>query len=142
MAPITRTNTKGRNRLSAAFADVYEKKGKGNEAGITKAIAKAASRNRRASIGQGKYKCILCKKGFSRRATIFDAHFARCVRKTGNPNKYAWDEHPSCWKRDQGPSGVYAPGLDKHNQPVSFHTTYLSSIDFSCSVTLFTSRFS
>ena len=122
MAPLTRS--KGRSRLSAAFDDVYEKKGKANEAGIQKAIVRAAARNnRRVSGGHGQYKCILCHKGFSRRATIFDNHFAHCVRKTGNPNGYAWDEDPSCWKRNEGPSGVFAPGLDLNNQPVSFEST-------------------
>ena len=126
MAPVK--VTKGRSRLSAAFDDVFEKKGKANEAGIKKAILRAATRHRRASVGQGKYKCILCNKGFSRRATVFDNHFALCVRKNGNPNRYAWDEDPSCWKRNQGPSGVFAPGLDLDNQPVSFHAH--SPVDF------------
>ena len=61
------------------------------------------------------YFCALCKKGFSRRGTVKDPHFARCVAKNGNPNNLVWDEHPSCWMRlpdgTRGKSGFIPPGV-------------------------------
>ena len=125
MAPTQRL--KGHARLSAAFDSVFEKKGTAAGFGIKKATSRAAARAARNASHEGKYKCILCGKGFSRRSTVFDPHFAGCVRKNGNPKQYAWDEDPSCWKRNDGPSGVTAPGLDEFNQPVSIqHRVHFS----------------
>ena len=117
MAPASRL--KGHARLSAAFESVFEKKGKNDVSGIKKAASRAAARTARNAPHQGKYKCVLCGNGFTRRSTVFDPHFGSCVRKNGNPNNLVWDEDPSCWKKNDGPSGVIAPGLDENNQPVS-----------------------
>lgn len=63
----------------------------------------------------GTYICVLCKKGFTRRATVKDPHFASCVKRLGNPKNLPWDAHQSCWSKrgtqEPGPSGTVAPGL-------------------------------
>ena len=72
----------------------------------------------RSSSGENKtapYICALCRRGFTRRATVKDPHFASCVRKHGNPNNVAWDDHPSCYTiledGTKGPSGKIPTGL-------------------------------
>jgi hypothetical protein len=63
----------------------------------------------------GSYTCALCKRGFTRRATVKDPHFPRCVAKNGNPKDLVWDEHPSCWVKlpdgTKGKSGFNPPGV-------------------------------
>lgn len=62
----------------------------------------------------GEFICVLCRKGFTRRATVKDPHFASCVKRLGNPKNLAWDAHQSCWLKrsiqEPGPSGTVAPG--------------------------------
>lgn len=66
---------------------------------------------------RGPYICALCNKGFTRRATVKEPHFASCVAKHGNPNHVVWDAHESCWAkrpgRKVGPSGVATPDLER-----------------------------
>ena len=64
---------------------------------------------------KSKYICALCKKGFTRKSTVKDPHFPSCVRKNGNPDNIAWDDHPSCYMRladgSRGPSNTRPAGL-------------------------------
>lgn len=61
--------------------------------------------------------CMICEKGYSRRSSVKEPHFASCVRKNGNPHNYLWDTHPSCWRlNEDGPSGEIAPGTDENGQ--------------------------
>ena len=59
--------------------------------------------------------CAICKKGFTRRATVKDPHFASCVRRNGNPDNVAWDNHPSCHTKladgSKGLSGELPAGV-------------------------------
>lgn len=68
----------------------------------------------------GLYTCALCKKGFTRRATVKDPHFPRCVSKNGNPKNLVWDDHPSCWVKlpdgTKGKSGFIPPGVSQSRQ--------------------------
>ncbi|KAL8826227.1 MAG: hypothetical protein Q9191_003938 [Dirinaria sp. TL-2023a] len=68
---------------------------------------------KRGSIAR--YICALCHQGFTRRTTVKEPHFASCVRKHGNPNGVAWDDHPSCYMERPdgtvGPSGTTPAGL-------------------------------
>ena len=60
--------------------------------------------------------CALCEKGFTRRNTVKDPHFARCVKRNGNPTGLAWDAHPSCWYPGAtGPSGTTPCGVTSLN---------------------------
>ncbi|MCJ1467666.1 hypothetical protein MMC07_006291 [Pseudocyphellaria aurata] len=64
----------------------------------------------------GPYICALCNKGFTRRATVKEPHFATCVAKHGNPHHLAWDAHESCWAkrpgRKVGSSAGAVPGVE------------------------------
>lgn len=78
--------------------------------------AKKTKKARKRESG-GPYICSLCSKGFTRRTTVKEPHFASCVAKRGNPNRLTWDAHESCWSKRPGgrvgPSGVAAPGMEK-----------------------------
>jgi hypothetical protein len=57
-----------------------------------------------------KFICPLCKKGFSRRQTVFDPHFASCIKKNGNPHGLEWDDDPSCQETREGQPGLFKSG--------------------------------
>ena len=68
-------------------------------------------------MNKGKFICCICNKEFSRRDTIVNTHFSRCVRKYGNPLNLPWDHHPSCrWNGRKGLSGRIPLGYDEANK--------------------------
>ena len=57
------------------------------------------------------FRCPICLDVFSRRETVKDGHFIRCVEKRGNPENLPWDQDKSCWYVGaNGPSGEAALG--------------------------------
>ena len=80
---------------------------------------KKAKKNKKAIKREsgGPYICPLCNRGFTRRATVKEPHFASCAAKLGNPNHVAWDAHQSCWAKKRGrevdPSEIAAPSLER-----------------------------
>ena len=75
------------------------------------------AKNARKRDPGGPYICALCNRGFTRRATVKEPHFASCVARHGNPNQVAWDDHESCWPKKPGRKlwlpGAAAPSAER-----------------------------
>ena len=82
------------------------------------------------SRAESPYICALCNVGFSRRGTVKDPHFARCIAKHGNPKNLVWDEHPSCWMHlpdgTRGKSGLVPPGVSRAIQAWNEVRSYIN----------------